>query len=321
MDRASGEAAALQADAAVTGAGGSMSMAGRPFHRGELQAQALAGGGASGAGIRASMPAQHRDFFASLRFMLLAVLDEQGWPAATVVHGAPGFALSLDERTLRVATAAQDDPVLRLLAPGKSVGMLGIDFATRRRNRVNGRIAARDTQGFTLAVEESFGNCPKYIVQRRLSVAPPSPPYPADAIDGFDDAARALIARSDTMFIATSAGRDADGGGVDISHRGGSAGFVQAESNVLTVPDFTGNRYFNTLGNLLLEPRAALLFIDFSNGDLLQLQGRAEVLWNMADEARRPAAERHWRLHVEHGRLRRGALPLHWQTWGKTAQV
>jgi predicted pyridoxine 5'-phosphate oxidase superfamily flavin-nucleotide-binding protein len=195
------------------------------------------------------------------------------------------------------------------------VGMLGIDFATRRRNRVNGRVAARDTQAFTLAVEESFGNCPKYIVQRRLSVAPPSPPSAAFTLDGLGDAARALVARSDTMFIATSAGREAARGGVDISHRGGPAGFVQAEGNVLTVPDFTGNHYFNTLGNLLLEPRGALLFIDFSGGDLLQLQGRTEVLWNMADGARMPAAERHWRLHVQRGQLRRDALPLRWQAW------
>lgn len=292
-----------------------MNIAAGPFHRGELQAQALAGVRPSAAGIRAFMPQQHRDFFASLRFMLLAVLDEQGWATATVVHGAPGFAQSVDERSLRVATAVQDDPVLPLLTTGKMVGMLGIDFATRRRNRVNGHVATRDPQGFTLAVEESFGNCPKYIVPRRLSVASPSPPSAAFAFDGLGDAARALVPRSDTMFIATNAKRDAGHGGVDISHRGGPAGFVQAQGDTLTVPDFTGNRYFNTLGNLLLEPRAALLFIDFSSGDLLQLQGRAEVLWNMADEARTPAAERHWRLHVERGQLRRGALPLRWQTW------
>jgi predicted pyridoxine 5'-phosphate oxidase superfamily flavin-nucleotide-binding protein len=292
-----------------------MNAVGGPFHRGELLAQALAGGGASGTAIRAVMPQQHRDFFASLRFMLLAVLDGHGRPAATAVHGAPGFVQSVDERTLRVATTAQDDPVLRLLGPGTMAGMLGIDFATRRRNRVNGRVAGCDAEGFTLAVEEAFGNCPKYIVQRRLSVAALAPPSAAVAFDGLDDAARALIARSDTMFIATSAGRAAEHGGVDISHRGGPPGFVHADGNLLTVPDFTGNRYFNTLGNLLLDPRAALLFIDFASGDLLQLQGQAQILWDVADEAPMPAAERHWRMHVERGLLRRGALPLRWQAW------
>ena len=61
--------------------------------------------------------------------------------------------------------------------------------------------------------------------------------------------------------------------GADISHRGGRPGFVRVDGDVLTIPDFRGNRYFNTLGNLIAEPRASLLFVDFETGDLLQLQG------------------------------------------------
>lgn len=290
-----------------------MSTATGRFHRGELQAQALAGAKASSAGIRTGMPQQHRDFFASLRFMLLAAQDASGWPSATVVHGAPGFVGSLDERSLRVSTAAQDDPVLASLKAGASIGMLGIDFATRRRNRVNGRIAARDVEGFTLAVEESFGNCPKYIVQRRVFTVPESLPTKAFAFDRLDEVARALVRRSDTLFIATSAGPAADGS-LDISHRGTPAGSIHIEGDAITVPDFSGNRYFNTLGNLLLEPRAALLFIDFEVGDVLQLQGRVEILWDVADVTRMPAAERHWRMRVERGWTRRGALPLRFRT-------
>lgn len=45
------------------------------------------------------------------------------------------------------------------------------------------------------------------------------------------------------------------------------------------MPDFRGNRYMNTLGNLLAEPRAALLFIDFDRGDVLHLQGKTQILW------------------------------------------
>ncbi|XLM22644.1 pyridoxamine 5'-phosphate oxidase family protein, partial [Chromobacterium piscinae] len=61
------------------------------------------------------------------------------------------------------------------------------------------------------------------------------------------------------------------------SHRGGKPGFVKIDGDTLTIPDFAGNGYFNTLGNLLRHPRAGLLFIDFSSGDTLQLAGRAEV--------------------------------------------
>ena len=44
--------------------------------------------------------------------------------------------------------------------------------------------------------------------------------------------------------------------------------------DTLTVPDYRGNRYFNTLGNMLAWPRAAILVPDFETGDLLHLQGR-----------------------------------------------
>ena len=87
-------------------------------------------------------------------------------------------------------------------------------------------------------------------------------------------------------------------GGLDVSHRGGPPGFVRVDGDVLTIPDYRGNRYFNTLGNLLLEPRAALLFVDFARGEMLQLQGRGDVAW---DEADLPGAERTWRFTVERG--------------------
>jgi hypothetical protein len=73
---------------------------------------------------------------------------------------------------------------------------------------------------------------------------------------------------------------------VDISHRGGPPGFVTLGSNGdLIVPDYRGNRYFNTLGNLLGDPRAALLFIDFERGDLLQLQGSVTIDWSRGNTA------------------------------------
>jgi hypothetical protein len=80
----------------------------------------------------------------------------------------------------------------------------------------------------------------------------------------------------------------------------------------LTIPDFRGNRYFNTLGNLLAEPRASLLFVDFDSGDLLQLQGTAEVEWNTTESAQFAGAERLWRFRVVRGWRRRAAVPLRW---------
>src|SRR5689334_4200956 len=245
-----------------------------PFHPDELDAQARAGKGATGAGIRAFMPDQHREFFALLPYLFVATTDAAGWPLATMLAGAPGFVHSPDPVTLRVdALPAADDPAADRLAEGQEIGLLGLDLATRRRNRANGAIAARDAAGFALAVRQSFGNCAKYIQRRAVAPAPPAPGA-VEAVAGLDAAARALIGAADTVFVASRSRPDVGAaGGVDVSHRGGRPGFVRLDGGTLVVPDFAGNRFYNTLGNFLGEPRAALLFVDFATGDLMQLQG------------------------------------------------
>lgn len=280
-----------------------------PYHRDELAAQELAGGGAPGGAIRNFMPDQHRQFFAAMPYLFAAVPDKEGWPLATVLTGEPGFIRSPDPVTLAIdALPAPDDPALQGFSAGQPVGLLGLDLATRRRNRANGGIAALGGQGFSVAVEQSFGNCPKYIQLRRVRRATATPAQ-AEPLSGLDAEAAALIGSADTFFVASRAhARAEERGGCDISHRGGLPGFVVVGSDRLTVPDFSGNRYYNTLGNLLGEPRAGLLFIDFETGDLLQLQGTVEIDWEPYLALR--GAERSWRFEVERGWRRRGALPL-----------
>jgi predicted pyridoxine 5'-phosphate oxidase superfamily flavin-nucleotide-binding protein len=297
---------------------------GSPFNTDELAAQVLAGGGPRGTGIYDFMTEQHRVFFAQLSYLFVGAVDAAGWPLATVLTGASGFARSPDPLTLHVAALPPPgDPAKDALLPGRDVGILGIDFSTRRRNRVNGHILDREPSGqdsaggFSVAVSQSFGNCPQYIQQRALAylpgVATDAKPGRTESLDHLDDAAAAAIAHADTFFVA-SRSRAGDGAayGADISHRGGRPGFVRVDGDVLTIPDFRGNRYFNTLGNLIGDPRASLLFVDFDSGDVLQLQGTAQVDWH-GDAARQYAgAERLWRFHVERGWRRRAALPLRW---------
>jgi hypothetical protein len=230
-----------------------------------------------------------------------------------MLTGAPGFAHAPDPVTLRVdALPAADDPAADRLAEGQELGILGLDLATRRRNRANGAIAARDAAGFTLAVRQSFGNCAKYIQRRAVAPAPPAR-GDLEALAGLDAAARALIGEADTLFVASRSRPEAGAaGGVDMSHRGGRPGFVRLDGDALVVPDFTGNRYFNTLGNLLGEPRAALLFVDFATGDLMQLQGRVTIDWDAQSPELVAGAERQWRFEVMRGWRRRAAVPLRW---------
>ncbi|HET6971074.1 MAG TPA: pyridoxamine 5'-phosphate oxidase family protein [Phenylobacterium sp.] len=268
-----------------------------PWHAGELRAQRLAGvaQASAGAGIRSFMPDQHRLFFAQLPFMVAGGVDDAGAPVATLLVGGEGFVGSPDPRVLAIATTSSS-PAGRWLTSGAPIGLLGIQPETRRRNRANGRIAYAGERGLIVEVAQSFGNCPQYIHPRGLELCASDAPF--EEFTGLDDDARAQIAAADTFFVVTASGRDVENGGVDVSHRGGPAGFVRVEGDVLTIPDYRGNRYFNTLGNLLLEPRAALLFVDFAAGRVLQLQGTAEVAW---DERDLPGAERTWRFTAVRG--------------------
>ena len=293
-------------------------MDGSPFNPDELAAQVLAGGGPRGSGIRDFMPEQHRHFFAQLPYLFLGTVDAAGWPLATLLTGHPGFVQSPDPATLHIAVLPDaGDPAAKALAADREIGILGIDLSTRRRNRANGRIQSIEAGGITVAVNQSFGNCPQYIQKRVVASSRAEPAEvvstPVESFDHVDEAAQAAIERADTFFVASRsrAGRGADYG-ADISHRGGRPGFVRVDGDVLTIPDFRGNRYFNTLGNLVAEPRASLLFVDFETGDLLQLQGSAQVDWKAAAVEQIAGAERLWRFHVARGWRRKAASPLRW---------
>lgn len=283
-----------------------------PFHPDELAAQDLAGGGAGGAGIRDHMVVQHQDFFAGLSYLAVAVAGADGWPAATMLTGEPGFIQAVDPGALRIGLpSGLRDPTASTFAAGQEIGVLGLDLATRRRNRVNGTLARLDGS-LTIAVRQSFGNCPKYI-QRRTVEPMPRRPGLSEWLPALDDAARSLIHKADTVFVASRSRPDAGAqGGVDISHRGGQPGFVRIDGDSLVIPDFRGNRYYNTLGNMLGDPRAALLFVDFDSGDLLHLQGRVTIDWSQNAAREILGAERSWRFGIERIWRRPAALPLRW---------
>jgi predicted pyridoxine 5'-phosphate oxidase superfamily flavin-nucleotide-binding protein len=262
--------------------------------------------------IRSFMPDQHREFFARLPFLVVGSVDKGGRPWASILSGPPGFALSPDPQRLRIdSQPAEGDPLNETLGVGAAIGLLGIDLSTRRRNRMNGRIVELDRGGFTVAVEQSFGNCPQYIQRRDqdgLFTVAPARGAPFSALD---EAARELIRRADTCFVASAASRDQQRGAVDVSHRGGRPGFLGiAGDGAIVVPDYRGNRYFNTLGNLMVNPRAGLLLIDFDNGDLLQLSGTTEIVWDGPELRAFAGAERLWRLIPTGGNRLRGGFPL-----------
>ena len=297
-----------------------------PFHAGEQAMQRHAGmrertEKIGRKVIRDFMPEQHRELFATLPMLILGALDERQRPRASVLTGRPGFINSPDARTLEVAApASQGHGWREVLAPGEPVGLLGIELETRRRNRMNGRVIQAGSAGFTVRVEQSFGNCPKYIQARRHQfIRDPAAVVTQPPVHGegplLSAKAARMIAGADTFFIA-SAFAGPGGGQVDVSHRGGKPGFVRVTSEngrtLLTAPDFLGNFHFATLGNLLLNPRAGLLFIDFTSGDVLSLSGEARIIEEGPEVHAFAGAQRLLQIRVEGGSRIEDAIPLRW---------
>ena len=277
---------------------------GAPFHPGEIEAQISAGGGPAASGMRSFLSEHQRAFFEALPYVLAGSV-EGGWPAATLFAGKPGFISGPDPHTLTLSAGLDpEDPGQRSIAQGGPAALLGIDLAARRRSRANGIVTSASPRGFTVGVQQAFGNCPQYIHARDFKPLPDGW-LGIETLAGLDREAREELARADTFFVATAARTGDPRGGADISHRGGWPGFVRFDGETLTIPDFSGNRYFNTLGNLVSNPRAALLFVDFARGGLLHLQGTTEIVWDGPEVRETEGAERLWRLRVERGWRRR----------------
>lgn len=296
-----------------------------PFHEGEQAVQRLVGMQARMAEIgprviRDHLPEQHQRFYEQLPMLLAGMADAQGRPWASVLTGAPGFVQAPDAQQLRIhALPLPGDPMAHSLQPGAEIGLLGIELPTRRRNRANGVVGEVRPDGFTVDIMQSVGNCPQYIHRRepvaRLAAAPQA--ALPQGLQQLDEAAMGLVARADTLFIATRAPATVarPAGGADVSHRGGPAGFVKVENaHTLLLPDYSGNQMFMTLGNLMVDDRAGLLFIDFDTGDLLTLTGHAQVVWDGPDVAALDRAQRAVRFHLQAGWRLPRALPLAWRT-------
>jgi predicted pyridoxine 5'-phosphate oxidase superfamily flavin-nucleotide-binding protein len=251
------------------------------FHEGEIATQRRAGVEADVKRLEKMLDSARLSqgvtgFLALQRFAALTGRDRDGVLWISPLAAPPGF-LEGQDYALHVSAVPRDGDPLHGMPVGQQVGLIAIDFAARRRLRINGTFVGADNAGMTVRVDQSYGNCPQYIHRRAIDVcAFASPPIHARRATLLDPADRAMIAASDTFFLGTTHPTR----GSDASHRGGPSGFVRVDSpGRLWWPDYPGNNMFNSFGNLAVDDEAALLFIDFLTGATLHVSGTAQVRW------------------------------------------
>ncbi|OZI34663.1 hypothetical protein CAL29_14325 [Bordetella genomosp. 10] len=305
---------------------------GEVFHSGERRLQLHFGvrERVSQNGRRAIQPAMtgvHAEFLRSLSYLIIGARDGQGRLWATMVFGTPGFVVPRSDVVLDIgARPAGIDPAGAGLEQGASVGLLGIVLAERRRIRVNGSVARSTATGLRVDVVQSYNNCPQYIWPR--TPGPVEAPNvtvwaPVRQATLASPAVRQAVEAADTFFIA-SGYRSQPGDaaniddGIDVSHRGGRPGFIRIDGGVLSWPEYRGNWYFNTLGNLLVDGNCGLLIPDFRSGAVLQIQGHATIVLD-PDEPVRDGLDEGLNVNAEvrvtvlQVLVRPGMIPPNWQ--------
>lgn len=312
-----------------------------PFHHGEIQLQKQEGVhelvmSYAPKFVKPYLVDHQREFFEAQPFLVVAARDKEGNMWATLISSSSGSAditTSPDPVTLEIAgVPVPQDALAGAFREGTDLGILGIEFATKQRHRVNGRIKKiKDSHRFTFKVDQCFGNCPQYIIPRKWCTAAAQRGQgnssPQKQIVGTGCASErstflnedqiGRISVAQTIFVATGyrgEGEDVRYGN-DASHRGGTAGFLLVKDmKTLLLPEFSGNNHFNSLGNLLLDNRMGITIPSYEDGGMLQLSGRAAVDFDH-ERARNtfPAARRIITFHIEHvNDVPSGSLPVRW---------
>ncbi|KAL2875004.1 hypothetical protein SGCOL_009848 [Colletotrichum sp. CLE4] len=192
---------------------------------------------------------------------------------------------------------------------GKLVSGLAIDLTTRDRVKFGGRMVAgavttkngdRSTSSpsssnsassevqIAVHVEESLGNCPKYLNKKDVIPRASIGKGRVERELPLSEEALEVVREADMFFLTSgheygSGGSGSSGSSMDTNHRGGSRGFVRVARNdvdgvEIVYPEFSGNRLYQTLGNLKLNPLVGIAIPDFETSDVLYLTGSASIL-------------------------------------------
>ncbi|CZT46889.1 related to oxidoreductase, FAD-binding [Rhynchosporium secalis] len=254
--------------------------------------------------------------------LALGALDDQGRPWTTIWGGDPGLGKLVVKNVIGIKTAVDRrlDPVVEALlgnavdcevvrgdGEGRMVGGLTIDLESRMRIKLHGNMIAGAVEGsgdkekgvgqmqLVVSINKSVGNCPKYLNSKRIIPSTPQPKLKSDSAQ-LPPEVLALLDKADMFFMSSS-----DGSDIDTNHRGGSAGLVRVISNeesgaVIIYPEYSGNRLYESLGNLKMNPLIGMTVPDFDTGDVLYLTGKTEILIGKEADSRDS-----WRRDLDQG--------------------
>lgn len=274
---------------------------------------------------------------------LIAVgtVDKEGQPWVTLWGGEPGLARSLGGGVVGIRTpvAGRYDPIVEELVgteatcqvvreegQGRMVSGLTIDLETRKRVKMYGRMVAGALSSredevtgheekiaeiqLVLKIEQSLGNCPKYLNSKHI-VPNFSRPEIVDNTPQLSTGALHLLSKADLFFVS-SAQHDHD---MDTNHRGGPPGFMRVVSNeqsgaVICWPEYSGNRLYQSMGNLAINPVAGACVPDFETGDMLYFTGKTQILVGKDAHAMLPRSNLAVKLTIISARFVASALPF-----------
>jgi ferredoxin-NADP reductase/predicted pyridoxine 5'-phosphate oxidase superfamily flavin-nucleotide-binding protein len=262
--------------------------------------------------------------------LAFGTLDAQSRPWTTLWGGEPGFSEPLGGGFIgtRTLVDGKNDPVVQaLLGNGekgdeKLVAGLAIDLMTRKRVKIAGRMIAGTTRDIDVEVEgeedrkqeqiqlvtkieQSLGNCPKYLNQYEIQPALVTAKLISQS-SALSEEGKTLISKADMFFLSTTTEDD-----MDVNHRGGPAGFVRIiDATTIAYPEYSGNRLYQSLGNLQLNPRIGITFPDYETGNVLYITGTTEILAGVDGAALLPGSNLAVKITVVEARLVTTGLPF-----------
>ncbi|KAE8227511.1 hypothetical protein CF319_g53 [Tilletia indica] len=287
---------------------------------------------------------------------VVAVRDKQlvEEPGLTItVHVPEGT--PLNEGFDQDSSPASKGGILRHTSGQPLVAAVGVMLQNRRRNKLTGFVSGleyttENQAELTIGVDSSHGNCPKYINVRNLQRLPDTPP--ASTLDSFEfnvskgrplpPSALEVIQQADIVFLGTrhtprprsdpafadqweallGYRSDGDDARLCCNHRGGRPGFLRTYFDeekgqaCIVLPDYSGNRFMESIGNMVTDPVAALAIPRFSfagegrGTDVLHITGTAETLFGEDAKKEIRGVSQITKIWVDGFSLVRDALPL-----------